>query len=182
MVSAHAIDTKTLAAEVLCEPSPEVGEGVFGALAGLITARRGVLSLRLFFALMDDWPEDLPAAGVDALVVAGLEGCLDVLSGEDAAQWLETDLREAILSFQDCCKGQAALILWTPSRRNRIIMRGVSETYHWKHRDASHEGLPIGRLLFSCAENEVGRLLNTDDSGAAYDGKHWAGLHHTRIS
>lgn len=74
------------------------------------------------------------------------------------------------------------LHLWTQSGRNRISMRGASETYHWKHRDAGPEGLPIDRLLFSGAENEVGRLLNTDDSSADYDGKHWAGLHHPRIS
>ncbi|MFB1488916.1 MULTISPECIES: hypothetical protein [unclassified Thiocapsa] len=64
---------------------------------------------------MDDWPDELPAAEGDALIVAGLEGCLDVLSGEDAAQWLETDLREAVFSFQDFYEGQAGLILWAPS-------------------------------------------------------------------
>ncbi|WP_373508517.1 hypothetical protein [Thiocapsa sp.] len=62
---------------------------------------RAVLSLREFFGLVDDWPDELPAAEGDALIVAGLEGSLDVLSGEDAAQWLETDLREAVFCFQD---------------------------------------------------------------------------------
>ncbi len=150
-------------------------------LAGLASAG-AVLSLRRFFDLVDDWPDELPAAECDALIVAGLEGSLDVLSGEDAAQWLETDLREAVFSFQDFYEGQAGLILWAPSGRNRISMNGASETYHWKHRDAGPDGLPIGRLLFSGAENEVERLLSTDDSGADYDGKHWAGLHHPRIS
>jgi len=45
-VSPPAIDTKTLPAEVLCEPAPEVGEGVFGALGGRISARRRVLQMR----------------------------------------------------------------------------------------------------------------------------------------
>jgi hypothetical protein len=147
-----------------------------------LNASQEVSSLRQFFALVDDWPEDLPAADGNALVVSGFEGCLDVLSEDDAVRWIETDLKEAILSFQDFYQGQAGLILWAPSGRNRIAMKGASEEYFWKHRGFGSDGLPIGRLLFSGAENEVERLLNTDDPHADYDGKHWAGLHHPRIS
>ena len=152
-----------------------------GILANLIPPR-DVVSLRQFFAMAKDWPDDLPAAGGDALVVAGFEGCLDVLSVEDAVLWIERDLKEAILSFQDFYEGQAGLILWAPSGRNRVTMKGASEEYYWKLRGLAGDGLPIGRLLFSGAENEVERLLNADDPNADYDGKHWAGLHHPRIS
>lgn len=147
-----------------------------------IAAPKDVVSLRVFFSQIDDWPEDLPAASGNALVVSGFEGCLDVLSGEDVEQWIETDLKEAVLSFQDFYQGQAGLILWAPSGRNRISMRGASEEYFWKHGGVRGDNLPIGRLLFSGAENEVERLLNTDDPNADWDGKHWAGLHHPRIS
>ncbi len=147
-----------------------------------LTAHKAVLSLRQFFAQVDDWPEDLPAANGDAMVVSGFEGCLDILGGPDAEQWIETDLREAILSFQDFYQGQAGLILWVPSGRDRISMKGATEQYYWTHRGAGPDGLPIGRLLFSGAENEVERIMNTDDSNADYDGKYWAGLHHPRIS
>ncbi len=150
-------------------------------LSGL-NAPKDVVSLRQFFALVDKWPDDLPAADGDALMVSGFEGCLDVLGGDDAIEWIETDLKEVILSFQDFYQGQAGLILWAPSGRNRISMKGASETYFWKHRGMGGEGLPIGRLLFSGAENEVERLMNTDDPQADPDGKHWAGLHHPRIS
>ena len=152
-----------------------------GVLSDL-NAPSDVVSLRQFFAMADDWPDDLPAADGDALVVSGFEGCLDVLDENDAAKWIETDLKEAILSFQDFYEGQAGLILWVPSGRNRISMKGASEKYYWKKRNIHGDGLPIGRLLFSGAENEVERLLNTDDPNADYDGKHWAGLHHPRIS
>jgi len=151
-------------------------------LLSTLAAPQDVVSLRQFFAYGDDWPEELPAAQGNALVVAGLEGCLDVLSGEDAVTWIETDLKDAVLSFQDFYGSSAGLILWVPSGRSRISMRGASETYYWKHRDISDDGLPFGRLLFAGAENEVERLLNTDKSNVDYDGKHWAGLHHPRIS
>ncbi len=147
-----------------------------------IVAPQDVVSLRNFFAQADDWPEDLPAADGDALVISGFEGCLDVLSGDDVVQWIEDDLKEAVLSFQDFYQGEAGLILWAPSGRNRISMRGASEEYFWKHRSVGGDGLPIGQLLFAGAESEVERLLNTDDPQADPDGKHWAGLHHPRIS
>lgn len=141
-----------------------------------------VVSLRQFFVMAKDWPEDLPAADGNAMVVSGMEGCLDVLDADDAERWIETDLKEAVLSFQDHYQGQAGLIFWVPSGRHRISMKGASEQYFWKHRSSGADGLPIGRLLFSGAESEVERLLNSEDENVDYDGKHWIGLHHPRIS
>lgn len=150
-------------------------------LAELISPEK-VLSIRQFFEMAQDWPEELPAANGDALVVAGLEGCLDVLEADDASRWIESDLRDAVLSFQDHYQGSAGLILWLPSGRTRISMKGASERYFWNHRGAGKEGLHIGRLLWSGAEKEVNRIMDTDDPKADYDGKHWVGLHHSRIS
>ncbi len=142
-----------------------------------------VVSIRQFFALAENWPEELPAFGGDALVVSGLEGCLDVLSGQDAEHWIENDLKEVILSFQDKYEGQAALIFWVPSGNNRISMAGASEEYYWKHGTSkSDRGLHIGRLLWSGAEMEVERLLDSEGNHPDYDGKAWVGLHHPRIS
>jgi len=147
-----------------------------------LTEPEGVLSLRQFFAQVDNWPEELPSCNGDTMVVAGLEGCLDILNTQDAELWIETDLKEAILSFQDYYQGQAGFILWVPSGRARISMQGSTEQYYWKHSGTNPNGLPIGRLLFAGAENEAERIMNTDDSNADYDGKYWAGLHHPRIS
>lgn len=141
-----------------------------------------VVSIRQMFALVDAWPDDLPAAGGDAIVVAGVEGCIDVLSGPDAERWLVEDLRRAIMSFQEHYEGAAGLIFWLPSGRNKISMRGASEEYYYRHRPSGEEGLHIGRFLWSGAENEVERIMNADDPEADYDGKHWVGLHHPRIS
>lgn len=151
------------------------------ALARIISADK-VVTMRSFFAMVDSWPDDLPGANGDALVVTGMEGTIDVLDSEEAENWIEEDLRHAILSFQDYYEGQAGLVLWTPSGRNRISMNGATERYFWSHRPSGKDGLPIGRLLFSGAENEVERILDTDDPNADYDGKAWAGLHHPRIS
>jgi len=142
-----------------------------------------VVSLRQFFAMANAWPEELPASDGNTLVVSGFEGCLDILSKEDAEQWIENDLKEVILSFQDEYEGQAGLIFWVPSGRNRIFMTGAREEYYWKHSTSgTGRELHIGRLLWSGAEKELERLLSSKDSGADYDGKTWVGLHHPRIS
>jgi len=142
-----------------------------------------VTSMRQFYAMSASWPAELPSGGGDALVVSGLEGCLDLLEQADAEKWIEQDLKDLILSFQGEYEGQAALIFWLPSGRSRISMVGSTEEYYWKHKASeSDKGLHLGRLLWSGAESEVERILDTDDQTADYDGKAWAGLHHPRIS
>jgi hypothetical protein len=42
--------------------------------------------MRACLGLHTSWPDDLPGHGGDALVVAGLEGCLDVLTPDDAIE------------------------------------------------------------------------------------------------
>ena len=143
---------------------------------------REVVSIRQLFDMARHWPEELPSANGNALVVSGMEGCLDVLANTNAEQWVEGDLRELIFSFQDEYEGRAALIFWLPSGRNRISMIGSSEEYYWKHGAKGSAGLHLGRLLFSGAEREVERLLDPEEGSSDYDGKAWAGLHHPRIS
>ena len=62
-----------------------------------VVASTAVVSIRDFFALRKAWPDHLPGSNGDALVVAGLDGCLDSLSEEDAVVWLEMDLKGAVL-------------------------------------------------------------------------------------
>ena len=149
------------------------------ALGELVDAA-DVVSLRQLFALSGNWPNDLPAAGGDTLVVSGLEGCLDVLAPEDAERWIEEDLRQVMLSFQDHYEGQAGLVFWISSKSNRFEMNRATEEYHWKLKSGASKTLPIGRLLWSGAEQEVERLLNKE--GADFDSSHWIGLHLPRIS
>lgn len=141
-----------------------------------------VVSLRQFFAMADDWPEGLPGVGGDTLVVAGVEGCLDVLSVGDAATWLETDLKNAVLAFQDHYSGQAALILWLPTGRKRIRMVTATEEYFWTSAAGQAGRLPIGRCLWAGAESDVARILISDAPQPNPDGDAWVGLYHPRIS
>lgn len=147
-----------------------------------VTAPSAVVSIRELFALRKKWPEDLPGNDGDALVVAGLEGCLDSLSEDDAITWLKTDLKDAVLSFRDHYD-KAALILWLASGRTRVGMDLADEEYFWKispGRDAAR--LPLGRCLWGGAESDVARILVSDDKDPDFDGPAYVGLHHPRIS
>lgn len=148
-----------------------------------VIAPTAVVSIRDFFALRKAWPDDLPGSEGDALVVAGLDGCLDSLTEQDAASWLETDLKSAVLSFQEHYEGQAALILWLASGRTRIGMDLADEEYFWKvgtGRDGAR--LALGRCLWGGAEADVARILVSEEKDPDFDGEAYVGLHHPRIS
>jgi len=148
-----------------------------------VVAPSAVLSLREFFEARKAWPDELPGSQGDALVVAGLDGCLDSLSENDALAWLETDLKAAVLSFQEHYEGQAALIMWIASGRTRVGMDLADEEYFWKTapgREAVR--LPLGRLLWGGAEADVARILVSAEENPDFDGEAYVGLYHPRIS
>ena len=142
-----------------------------------------VVSLREFFAVTKSWPDSLPGRGGNALVVAGVEGCLDALSDDDGQEWLETDLKQLILSFQEEYESQAALILWLPSGGSRINMVGATEQYFWRSNSSRNTtGLPIGRCLWAGAESDAARIIVSSALHPDVDSNAFAGLYHPRIS
>lgn len=148
-----------------------------------IAQPHAVVSVRQLFALGNTWPDELPAADGNAVVVAGVDGCLDAMAPEDAARWMEEDLRRLIVSFQDHYENQAALILWIPDGRRRIVMPRATEQYEW-HCAGGYRGqsVPLGRCLWAGADGDVRRILDRVDSSQDPDGNAWIGLNHPRIS
>lgn len=148
-----------------------------------VSTPSSVLSVRQFFAMARAWPEDLPGNGGRALVIAGVEGCLDVLTPADSERWLEEELRPRVLSFQEEYESQSALVLWLPEGRQRVQMTRSTESYLWKCGPPSHgQTLPLGRVLWGGAESDVGRILDPNEKNTDFDGPAWVGLHHPRIS
>jgi hypothetical protein len=137
-----------------------------------------VLSVRQFVALSKAWPAELPSNGGYALVVAGFEGCLDALSNEDAALWVEGDLRNLCIDFERFYEQQTALILWMPTGRHRWRYELAADEYVW----LPHRGdeIPLGRMLWSGARRDAQRIL-IGGSGADHDGEGWIGMYHRRL-
>lgn len=135
-----------------------------------------VWSLRQFLQAVGNWPDDLPSNGNNTLVVAGLEGSLDLLTPVDAETWLGDAVKQAILSFQDAYDGQAALIFWLPSGQGRIKFHPATDSIEW--RCAAPHGerlLAFGRILWGEANEYPQEILLREGSKPA-------GLFHLRIT
>ena len=149
-------------------------------LSGFCPAER-VVSLRRFLVLhRTGWPEDeLALVGDTALVVAGLESCLDALPPQEAETWLEQTVYRAVVSFQrEVADGgnQAALVLWFADPK-RIVHEVADDTYAWQC-DGDHRGqrIALGRCLFNGAQHDLRRIVG------GRGGDHTIGLFHPRIS
>ena len=135
-----------------------------------------VWSLRQFLQAVGNWPDDLPSNGNNTLVVAGLEGSLDLLTPVDAETWLGDAVKQAILSFQDAYDGQAALIFWLPSGQGRIKFHPATDSIEWRCAAPYGENLlAFGRILWGEANEYPQEILLREGSKPA-------GLFHLRIT
>lgn len=135
-----------------------------------------VWSLRQMLQSVGQWPDDLPSNGNNTLVVAGLEGSLDLLTPQDAETWLGDAIKDAILSFQSYYEGEAALIFWLPSGNGRIKVHSATDAIGW--RCAAPHGetfLDFGRILWGEAREYPQEIL-------LREGNKPAGLFHLRIT
>ncbi|WP_428565596.1 MAG: hypothetical protein ACP59X_04745 [Solidesulfovibrio sp. DCME] len=144
---------------------------------------QNVMSIRQFFAMVGNWPSDLPCNEGNTLVIAGLEGCVDLLEPTEAESWLESDMRPAILAFQDEYNLEAALVFWLPTGKNRVRMKSATEAYTWVcSAPHSNQQLDLGRILWAGAEEDVARIVDPNCTNLDPDGPGWIGLHHPRLS
>ena len=135
-----------------------------------------VWSLRQFLRAVSNWPDDLPSNGTNTLVVAGLEGGLDLLTPPDAETWLGDAVKRAILSFQNHYQGEAALVFWLPSGQARVKVHTGTDAVTWTC--AAPHGtsqLDFGRILWGEANEYPQEIL-------LHEGGRRAGLFHLRIT
>ena len=141
-----------------------------------VCAASEVWSLRQLLQSVGKWTDDLPSNGSKTLVVAGLEGGLDLLSPVDAEVWLGDSVKDAILSFQTHFDGDAALVFWLPSGQGRIKVHSATDAVSW--RCAAPHGeqmLDFGRILWGEAREYPQEIL-------LREGRKPAGLFHLRIT
>ena len=133
-------------------------------------------SLRQFVQATGQWPEDPPSNGNNTLVVAGLDGCLDLLPPVDAENWLGAVITESILSFQEFYGGEAALVFWLPSGAGRITTNSATDAVSWRcaHPNAN-EIIDFGRVLWGEAHEYPQEIMLREGAKAA-------GLFHLRIT
>jgi hypothetical protein len=141
-----------------------------------VCAASEVWSLRQLLRTVGHWPDDLPSNNGNALVVAGLEGGLDLLTPEEAESWLGDAVKDAILKFQAYFESEAALIFWLPSGHGRIKVHAATDAVSWRcaapHGDSQ---LDFGRVLWGEAREYPQEIL-------LRQGARSAGLFHLRIT
>lgn len=122
------------------------------------------------------WPDDLPSNNSRTLIVAGLEGSLDLLAPDQGEVWLGDTIKRAILSFQDEYAGEAALIFWLPQKHGRLKVQASTDAVSWLC-EAPYRGqqLDFGRLLWGEANEYPQEIL-------LREGAQPAGLFHLRIT
>ena len=141
----------------------------------LICGASEVWSLRQFLRASGKWPNDLPSNSNKTLVVAGLDGSLDLLTPTDAETWLGDSIKPAILSFQDEYEGEAALVFWLPSGQNRIKTQPATDEVNWLCHSPHGNHIDFGRILWGQAHEYPQEIL-------LRDGAKPAGLFHLRIT
>jgi hypothetical protein len=128
-----------------------------------ICAASEVWSLRQFLRVAGKWPEDLPSNGDQTLVVAGLDGSLDLLAPGDAETWLGDVIKPAIQSFQDAYGGNAALVFWLPTGRSRIKVQASTDAVSWLCAAPHGQSrLDFGRILWGEANEYLQEILLRD--------------------
>ena len=95
-----------------------------------VCAAGEVWSLRQFLRAVGNWPESLPSNADRTLVVAGLEGSLDLLAPDQSEIWLGDTIKPAILSFQDEWGSDGALIFWLPKVDS--LQGGFAQAIHYE--------------------------------------------------
>jgi hypothetical protein len=135
-----------------------------------------VWSFRQFLRAAGSWPDDLPSNHNNTIVVAGLEGCLDLLTPENAETWLDDAVKDAILSFQDHFQSEAALIFWLPSGQGRFKLNPATDSIEWRCAVPHSESfLAFSRILWGEANEYPQEILLRVGSKPA-------GLFHLRIT
>lgn len=138
-----------------------------------------IISLRQFRQLhAHGWQEnELPLVNDAALIVAGLEACLDSLPSEEMTTWLEQKIYPTIVSYQrEVADGgnQAALIFWIvePVR----LKHNVSEESWLWHCSGEHRNhqIPLSHCLFNGAQHDLKEIHDAKGNRL--------GLYHPRIS
>ena len=134
-----------------------------------------VWSLRQFLRAKANWPDELPSNGGRTLVVAGLDGSLDLLTPTDAEVWLDDSIKPAVLSFQDEYEGEAALVFWLPGGHHRLKAHAATDEVGWVCLAPQGHQIDFGRILWGQANDYPQEIL-------LRNGGRPAGLFHLRIT
>lgn len=112
-----------------------------------------------------------------AMIIAGLDSTLDLLNPKDAEEWLGSDIKKCIHSFQSHFEGQVALLFWMPGSADRFRINSIDDKVTWICGGGSqNHSLNFSQILWGKA-GEYPKVIHLTEKSEKS-----SGIFHSRIS
>ena len=120
------------------------------------------ISTAMRYAKNHSWPEDLPAYNGQAMVVVGLDGCLESLEEDQREGWLKEHIKPMVLSFYRKFQNDASLIFFFERGKSSFVDH-IEDAFIWQPSSKSDRPVPIVKFLYGGRFEEIKRLVSDTD-------------------
>lgn len=111
---------------------------------------------------LNTWPDRLPASNGRAMVVVGLDGCLESLDEDQRERWLKQHVKQLVLSFYRKYNNEASLIFFF-ERGHASFVDHVEDAFIWQPTNKKGNPLPLVKFLYGGRFTEIKRLVSDVD-------------------
>lgn len=120
------------------------------------------ISAAMRYFKTDSWPDPLPANKGKAMVVVGLDGCLESLEPTQREEWLKKHIKPMVLGFYREFDVQSSLIFYF-ERGKDAFKEDIENAFMWKSSHRNEKPIPLVKFLYGGRFKEVKRLVSEAD-------------------
>ena len=120
------------------------------------------ISAAMRLSKTDNWPDRLPAFNGKAMVVVGLDGCLESLPEEQREKWLKDHIKPMVLSFYRRFQTGASLIFFFERGKSAFVDH-IEDAFLWQPTSKQDSPIPIVKFLYGGRSQEIRRLVSDTD-------------------
>lgn len=117
------------------------------------------ISVAMRYAKNELWPDELPAYRGKAMVVVGLDGCLESLQADQREKWLKQHIKPMVLSFYRRFQNDKSLVFFF-ERGKSAFLEDLEDAFLWQPASKNEQALPIVRFLYGGRFEEIKRLIS----------------------
>ncbi len=151
------------------------------ALGRVCQKTTDIISVRTMLRIRQ-WPDNLPSADGNGLIVTGMEGCIDRMAPDEASEWLAEKIIPVMYRFQDVYD-EAALIFWLESGERRVKEHALDDGVNWLCAPPmQHEEFPLSRNVFGGAYKGVQKIVEKELGDPNNAAAGWIGVYLSRMS
>ena len=120
------------------------------------------ISAAMRIAKTETWPDVLPAYKGKAMVIVGLDGCLESLAVPEREKWLKDHIKPLVISFYRRYQTGASLIFFF-ERGKAAFLDHIDDAFLWQPTVKSDSPIPIVKFLYGGRSQEIRRLVSETD-------------------